>query len=331
MSLHNPPAPQSTASENSIAGRILQLRQMQSELRSKPVTGTTRAIKRLFYKAVRSTFWRQFNINSATLDLVEAMYRELADRAPTEARPAATAPANSMPESVSPATNTSIAIPTGEVLASCGQTQDQAKLNNIRPLTGFNAVYSSPAEMRMTERVALYSLIFGMQPKNCLEIGTFRGGSSAIICGAMDDTGFGQLACVDPMMQVDPALWSKMSNRCRMFEGNSPDILPEVARQIKAPFDFVLIDGCHYSDAVSRDIAGVLPHLADTAYVLFHDANHGDVKRAIDKALAESTELTDCGMVSSEPTVLYQDGQAVTWAGLRLLRFQRRAVRARAA
>ena len=73
---------------------------------------------------------------------------------------------------------------TAEVLASCGQSQDQAKINNIRPLHGFNAVYSAPAELRMPERVALYSLVFGLQPRNCLEIGTFRGGSSAIICGA---------------------------------------------------------------------------------------------------------------------------------------------------
>ena len=40
-------------------------------------------------------------------------------------------------------------------MASCGQTQDQARLNNIRILGGFNAVYTSPAEMRIPERVAL--------------------------------------------------------------------------------------------------------------------------------------------------------------------------------
>ena len=51
--------------------------------------------------------------------------------------------------------NKELAISTGEVLASCGQTQDQAKLNNIRVLNGFNTVYTSPAEMRMPERVAL--------------------------------------------------------------------------------------------------------------------------------------------------------------------------------
>ena len=230
-----------------------------------------------------------------------------------------------------PATNNVSAFATGEVLASCGQTQDQAKLNNIRPLGGFNSVYTSPAEMRMPERVALYSLIFGMQPRNCLEIGTFRGGSSAIICGAMDDTGFGQLACVDPMPKIEPELWSQMSNRCRLFEGPSPDILSEVARQVDEPFDFALIDANHTYDAVRRDIAGVLPYLADSAYLLFHDANYPDVKRAIDESVVSCSQLTDCGLMSVEPTVLYENGQSITWAGLRLLKYQRPVRKVKAA
>jgi predicted O-methyltransferase YrrM len=216
-------------------------------------------------------------------------------------------------------------------MASCGQTQDQAKLNNIRVLNGFNAVYTSPAEMRMPERVALYSLIFGMQPRNCLEIGTFRGGSSAIICGAMDDTGFGQLTCVDPMPKIEEALWSRLSNRCRLFEGPSPDILPQVANQIGTPFDFVLIDANHTYDAVRSDIASVLTYLADQCYLLFHDANYPDVQRAIDESVAAFPELTDCGLMSVEPTVLYDNGQTTTWAGLRLLKFQRRRAKAKAA
>jgi predicted O-methyltransferase YrrM len=304
------------------------IRQMQTELRTRPVTGKLRAIKRFFYKAVRSTFWRQFNVNSATVDLVEAVYRELAVNAPA-ARPAGETTATTAASSA--AASRSVGIATGEVLASCGQTQDQARLNNIRVLNGFNTVYTSPAEMRMPERVALYSLIFGMQPKNCLEIGTFRGGSSAIICGAMDDTGFGQLACVDPMPKIDPALWAQMSNRCRLFEGPSPDILTEVAKQVKTPFDFALIDANHTYDAVKRDIAGVLPYLADQSYILFHDANYPDVKRAIDESVAAFGELTDCGLMSIEPTVLYENGQSITWAGLRLLKYQRRAVKAKAA
>jgi predicted O-methyltransferase YrrM len=215
---------------------------------------------------------------------------------------------------------------TGQVVASCGEIQDQAAVNNIRPLNGFNYVYTAPAELRMPERVALYSLVFGLQPENCLEIGTFRGGSSAIICGAMDDTGFGQLACVDPSPRIAPELWSRISHRCRMFKGLSPDILPEVARQVGVPFDFAFIDGNHTYDCLRRDITGVLPHLADKAYLLFHDGHYPDVEQAIGEAIDAYRELTDCGLLSVEPTVLQQNGRSVSYAGLHLLRFRRSTV-----
>lgn len=211
----------------------------------------------------------------------------------------------------------------GEVVASCGLTQDQARLNNIRHLTGFQSVYSAPAELRMPERVALYGLVFGLQPKHCLEIGTFRGGSTAIICGALDDTGFGDLACVDPLPQVEPELWSRLSGRCRMFEGPSPDILTEVGRQVAATFEFAFIDGNHTYDYVRRDVLGVLPLMADDAHLLFHDGNYPDVKRAIDELVTERDELTDCGLISIEPTLFQNEDGVTAYAGLRLLRFQR--------
>jgi predicted O-methyltransferase YrrM len=330
MTSHKTQACESTAAVSSITGRIMQIRELQADLHARPVAGSMRRLKKIFYKAVRSAFTRQFSLNSAIVDLIEAVYRELdchgensTDRKEQSQSQAAAAPSSEI--------DFAPGISSGEVMASCGQTQDQAKLNNIRVLSGFNAVYTSPAEMRMPERVALYSLIFGMQPRNCLEIGTFRGGSSAIICGAMDDTGFGQLTCVDPMPKIESALWSRLSNRCRLFEGPSPDVLPEVANQIGNPFDFVLIDANHTYDAVRRDIASVLAYLADQAYLLFHDANYPDVRRAIDESVAAFAELTDCGLVSVEPTILYDNGQSTTWAGLRLLKFQRRRAKAKAA
>ena len=203
------------------------------------------------------------------------------------------------------------------------QPASQIARNGIRPLEGFNHVHSSPAQMRMPERVALYSLIFGIQPRNCLEIGTARGGSSAIICGAMDDMGFGKLMCVDPAPAVAPELWSQINHRCSMIVGPSPDALPRAAEESGASFDFALIDGNHNYDGVRADIAGVLPYLSDQAYVLFHDAHYGDVKRAIDEAVSTSEDLTDCGLISVEPTVLKENGNWLTWAGLRLLRFRR--------
>jgi predicted O-methyltransferase YrrM len=211
----------------------------------------------------------------------------------------------------------------GEVLASCGQLQNQAKLNGIRPLPGFQNVFSSPAELRMPERVALYSLVFGLQPRNCLEIGTFRGGSTAIICGALDDTGRGTLACVDPTPLVTPELWSQLKHRCTMFKGCSPDVLQKVAASVKDRFDFVFIDGNHTYECLSSDIRGVTPYLADHAVVVFHDAHYEGVRRAIDEAVSGASEFVDFGLISVEPTVLREGDGAVSYAGLRMLRFVR--------
>ncbi len=312
----------STMIDGSVTGRIVQLRNIQSELRTRPVTGSLPALKKLFYKIIHTTFSRQFNHNAVTVDLIETVYREL-EQQRTQLQQQSVQLQNQVRQIRPPLEADELPISTGEVLASCGLTQDQAKLNNIRPLVGFNSVYTSPAELRMPERVVLYSLIFGLQPRNCLEIGTFRGGSTAIICGAMDDTGFGQLACVDPMPQVAPELWSQIAHRSRMFEGPSPDILPEVARKMGVAFDFAFIDGNHTYEFVRRDIGAVLPLLANEAYLLFHDGHYPDVKRAIDGAVSDHAELTNCGLVSVEPTVLHDNGQTTTWAGLRLIRYQR--------
>ncbi len=299
----------STALDAMISARITQLRQMQTELRTRPVTGSMRAVKKLFYQLVRSTFSRQHHLNAATVDLIETIYREMGrQRSP-----------GSPTETSQTAASTEPCLD----LASSGQLQNQAKLNGIRPLDGFNAVYTAPAEMRMPERVALYSLAFGLQPRNVLEIGTFRGGSAAILCGAMDDTGFGQIACVDPTPQVASDLWDRLAHRCRMFEGLSPDILPMVKQEMGAAFDFALIDGSHSYEHLRADIEGTLPVMADEAHLLFHDAHYPGVKRAIDEAVASHRTLTDCGIVSVEPTVLQEGSQTTTWAGLRLLRFQR--------
>lgn len=281
----------STAHESTIGRPNARLRQLEAQQRTQQSAGPMPALKKVFYKIIHATLPRQPRSTSIAVESIDAM-----DQVTTRQE---------------------------QSLASCGQMQDQAELNNIRPLHGFRHVYTSPAEMRMPERVLLYSLVFGLQPKNCLEIGTFRGGSTAIICGAMDDTGFGRLACVDPAPQIDPRLWSQIHTRCQLFEGPSPDILPQVARQTGAAFDFALIDGNHTYDCLRQDIVGVLPILANRANLLFHDALYPDVQKAIDEALVANRQLTDAGLLSVEPTVLHQNGAQVTFAGLRLLKFQR--------
>ncbi len=181
--------------------------------------------------------------------------------------------------------------------------------------------------MTFSERVVLYSAVFGLRPRRCLEIGTHKGGSAAIIVAALDDIGEGTLACVDPNPLVAPEHWRQVAHRATLHAGGSPDVLPAARQAAGGPFDFALIDGDHEVEGVIRDVEGVLPLLSDTAYLLFHDAHFSPVREGIDRMLARhGRRLTDCGMLSAEQT---PDGEnpGVSWGGLRMVKFCRTRAR----
>ena len=108
------------AANGSVASRIAELRRLQNELKTRPVTGSVPGLKKLFYQVIRSTFSRQFTLNAATIDVLESMYRELERQQPLVRQQAeqmqAQAGRSCAPESIN---GTSIA--SGETLASCGR------------------------------------------------------------------------------------------------------------------------------------------------------------------------------------------------------------------
>jgi hypothetical protein len=83
---------------------------------------------------------------------------------------------------------------------------NQAKLNNIRLLDGFTSVYTSPAEMQMPERDSLYSLIFWDAAAELLGDRYFSRWLVGNHLRGMNDTGFGQLECVEPMPKIEAKL-----------------------------------------------------------------------------------------------------------------------------
>jgi predicted O-methyltransferase YrrM len=175
----------------------------------------------------------------------------------------------------------------------------------------------------MSERVLLYGLIAGLRPRRCLEVGTFKGGSAMIITAALDDLGQGRLACVDPNAQVSTEHWQSIAHRATLFQGPSPDVLPQASQTVGGKFDFALIDGDHSTEGVIRDIRGTLPHLENQAYLLLHDAHNADVIEGIDQCVRDPANgLTDCGLLSTEKTADAAPG--IFWGGSRLLRFTRK-------
>jgi predicted O-methyltransferase YrrM len=195
-----------------------------------------------------------------------------------------------------------------------------------RRLPGMLRIFNDKAQLRMPERVLLYALIYALKPRMVLEIGTCEGGSALIIGGSLDDIGGGHIVCVDQKFQISERTWTLLSHRVTRVEGTTPGVLRDAARAAGTPFDFAFIDGDHSTAGLLRDIEGTLPLLAPQAYLLFHDAQHPDVRAALDEIVRRhSNELIDCGDVSAEQTIIeHSDVGVHVWSGFRLLRFKRR-------
>jgi predicted O-methyltransferase YrrM len=189
---------------------------------------------------------------------------------------------------------------------------------------GQSVITDAPALMLRPERVLLHALVRALRPVRVLEIGTHQGGSTLIMCAALDEVGAGRIVCVEPNPAFEPGTWAAVAHRASLIEGVSPDALGEAAEAARGPFDFVFVDGDHTTEGVRRDIEGVLPLLSIGSYVVFHDAHYWQVAAAIEQSLADSAgTLVDCGMLSTEDVreERAESGHPVAWGGLRMLRY----------
>jgi predicted O-methyltransferase YrrM len=185
------------------------------------------------------------------------------------------------------------------------------------------AVYSAQSGMRVDEKIFLYAFVRGFRPERALEIGVGKGGSALITTNAMEENGRGLLVGVDPTPRLLIA-WKDLHGRYTLISRPSPEAIPEAREAAGGPFDFVLVDGLHIYDPVRKDIAAIMPYLADGAYLLFHDAFHYGVATAIREAIEAHPGLVDCGYPCRTANV-YSD-PATPYNGFRLLRWTAAAV-----
>lgn len=177
-------------------------------------------------------------------------------------------------------------------------------------------IYREPNDMCETDRLMLFALVRGLRPNFALEIGARWGNSARIITNAMEENGVGRLIGIDPFPEAFSARPRELHGRYTLLKGYSPQAIPEAAKTIGHQFEFVFIDALHIYDAVLADFRGCLPHLADGAHVLFHDAYHQGVAEAIGTALAENLAFNDCGLITRDASI----GFPVSYGGMRLLR-----------
>lgn len=305
-----------------LMSRLERIRRMQSWAGTASFGGRFVAVKKMLHRLIRPVLLRQIEANQALIDLIEDLYLEIDAVKSLQAKRYAELEHRLRATRDGEAPDTSCGVP---VQAA---SVEPTPAKEVPMPSGLRVLGTARAEMLKPERVLLYALVYGRRPKCCLEIGTFRGGSSVIICAAMDDAGCGRLVCVDPAPRLDDATWQAIQHRAILFDQPSPQVLTKAAQAVADKFDFVLIDGDHSYQGVLNDVEGVLPLLADEAYLLFHDSHYVEVRQAIETALKRhSKQLMDCGLLSVEhkpPGELSPiDGQPITWGGLRLLRYQR--------
>ena len=185
----------------------------------------------------------------------------------------------------------------------------------------FSVLNHEGSLMLWAERVALYSAVYGLRPRNVLEIGTHKGGSARIISAAMDDYGSkGRIVCVDPTPMIPEASWNALKHRAIVIAERSPEALRSARQAAGEPFDFALIDGHHSYEAVIADTDGTLENLVPGSFILYHDAHNQPVKDGLNHLFEKyAGRLNDIGMMSVPS---YRDlSTGEMWGGLRMARY----------
>ena len=132
----------------------------------------------------------------------------------------------------------------------------------------------------------LYDLCHEKNPREILEIGSYKGRSAFVMLSACD----GNITCVDSMVQTTAEL---ISETLKQYEGrfNIVDMESEAFwKENKKKFDFIFIDGFHYNPIIEIDVKGALDHLADGGVLCGHDYDskyHSQLMQVVDENCGE--------------------------------------------
>lgn len=120
-------------------------------------------------------------------------------------------------------------------------------------------------------------LIRKHKPKNLLEIGVARGGSSILILNAIKDYPDSQLISIDLFTK-----WRKIKKIGYLVEQNFPELMKKwklflgdmphkFLSKLNLKFDFLFLDTAHVSPGEFFNIIEALPFLNENAIVVLHD------------------------------------------------------------
>ena len=119
-------------------------------------------------------------------------------------------------------------------------------------------------------------LIRKYKPKNCLEIGVARGGSSILILNAIKDYPDSQLISIDLFTNrgknkigyLVERHFPELMNKWKLFLGEMPH---RFLTKLNIKFDFLFLDSAHMSPGEFFNFIEALPFLNENAIVVIHD------------------------------------------------------------
>lgn len=117
------------------------------------------------------------------------------------------------------------------------------------------------------------------RPKNCLEVGVARGGSSILILNAIKDIDNSRLVSLDlnTNFYMNNSLltgyrvkqyFSELTSKWQLFTGEQPHIF---LKKLNIKFDFVFLDTAHISPGEIINFIEILPFLNENAILVLHD------------------------------------------------------------
>ena len=146
--------------------------------------------------------------------------------------------------------------------------------DKIKKLAGF--------ELNINEAYFLNGIIRKIKPKNCIEIGTSRGGSAILILNAIKDINNSILISIDLNTRFYKNVslntgyrvkkyFPNLANKWKLFTGKQPH---KFLDKLKMKFDFLFLDTIHSAPGEIINLIEVLPFLNEKGIIVLHDINY---------------------------------------------------------
>jgi predicted O-methyltransferase YrrM len=150
----------------------------------------------------------------------------------------------------------------------------------------------------------IYALVRNMRPKHVVEIGTFRGGTSEIICRALHENGGGILHTAGPfdaahVRRIFRKWPRELKRHLQYYDMMSMELYFEFAQRGITP-DIAFIDGDHSYEAALFDVQSLARMLARRGFLLVDNVSQTGPHYAAMDFLANNPDWIRCKVRDSE-------------------------------